>query len=327
MSAQDLVISATMFADAHDNVGRAFTSTWGKLAERLSRHDEGTKDGPALTCATFNGRRGNTTLVARSLIALDIETNKITGEIPPHPADMAGILAAKRLACAVWSTHSHQTSEPRWRAVFPLSKPIPLPDDDARATDMFLSPTVAAQLGLAGVADRSKFGASSLMFLPRHPSGGEWYAKVFEGDPIDTDELMAIAIMVSEKVQADEAKVAAMRARNALPPEILETIDQFNDMHPLPAMLIKYGYRKEGRRWKSRNQAGAGGTVILPDGRTFVSFSGSDADAGVGARPLRASSQAACYGSAMDLFRAHECNGSFREAIRRAKEILNAPSR
>lgn len=326
MSAQDLVINLTFFADSHDNVGRAVTTTWGKLAARLTRHDEGNKDGPALACATFNGRRGNAALVARSLIALDIEANKITGEVPPAPQDMAGILAGKRLACAVWTTHSHTAAEPRWRAVFPLSKPIPLPDDDARATDMFLSPTTAAQLGLAGVADRSKFGASSLMFLPRHPSGGEWYAKVFEGDPIDTDELMAISIMVSEKVQADEAKVAAMRARNALPPEILETIDAYNDVHALPDMLSRYGYRREGRRWKSQNQHGAGATVILPDGRTWVSFSASDADAEVGARPLRASSQAAAYGTAFDLFKSYECRGNFREALRRAREFLNAAS-
>lgn len=322
MPAPSLVISATMFADSHDNVGRAFTTTWGKLAERLSRHDEGPKDGAALACATFNGRRGNSSLVARSLIALDIETNKITGEVPPAPQDMAGILASKRLACVVWTTHSHKASEPRWRAVFPLSKPIPLPDDEARATDMYLSPTVAAQLDIANVADRSKFGASSLMFLPRHPPGGEWYAKVFEGDPIDTDELMAISIMVSEKVQADEAKVAAMRARNALPPEIVAVIDEFNSRHPLPEMLAKYGYTRRGNRWRSPNQHGQGATVILNDGRTFVSFSASDADAGVGARPLKASSQAMCWGSAFDLHKDFECRGSFREALRRAKEEL-----
>ncbi len=323
MSAQSLVINLTFFADSHDNVGRAVTTTWGKLAARLGRHDEGAKDGPALACATFNGRRGNAALVSRSLIALDIETNKTTGEVPPHPADMAGILAAKRLACVVWSTHSHQASEPRWRAVFPLSKPLPLPDDNARATDMFLSPTTAAQLGLAGVADRSKFGASSLMFLPRHPPGGEWYAKVFEGDPIDTDELMAIAIMVSEKVQADEAKVAAMRARNALPPEIVAVIEAYNDRHPLEGELARFGYKRTGRRWKSSNQHGAASTVILPGGRTFVSFSASDADAGVGARPLRASSQAAAYGTAFDLLRTWLCRGSFREALRIAREEVS----
>jgi len=328
MPTPSLVISATMFADAHDNVGRSFTTPWEKLAERLSRHDEGTKDGPALACATFNGRRGNSALVARSLIALDVESSKTTGECPPDPRDVESLIRTKRLASVIYTTHSSTPDAPRYRVFFPLSRAIPLPDADAIAADMFAVPTVAAQLSLAGVCDRSKFGASSLMFLPRHPVGSiSHYAATTPGDPINAPELMAIAQMVSEKVSADEAKVQAMRARNALPPEILQVIDDFNSRHPLPEMLAKYNYRREGRRWKSPNQAGAGGTVILNDGKTFVSFSASDADANVGARPLRASSQAACFGTSLDLFRQYECGGSFREAIRRAKEILNAPSR
>ena len=328
MGAQDLVISATMFAHAHDNVGRRFTATWNKLAERLSRHDEGAKDGPALTVATFNGLRGNATLVSRSLIALDVERNKITGECPPDPRDIESILRTKRLAATIYTTHSNTPDDTRYRVFFPLSQAIPLPDADAVAADMFAVPTVSAQIGLAGVVDKSKFGASSLMFLPRHPRGSTaHYSAVLSGDPINTPELLAIAQMVSEKVATDEARIAEMRARNALPPEVLEIIDEFNSRHPLPEMLTKYGYRREGRgsRWKSRNQAGAGATTILPDGKTWVSFSGSDSDAGVGAKPLRASSQAACWGSAFDLMRQYEARGSFREALRLARqEISNA---
>ena len=309
-----------VFRNAHDNIGMTKEMPWGDLALRLADHKEGTKDGTAITCATFNGKRGNDTLIARYLIGLDVEADKRTGEIPPDPRDIESIIRTKRLAAAVYTTFSHAESDPRYRVIFPLSAPFNLAGQ--LELDPYFAPTVGAQIGISGVCDKSKYGASSLFYLPRHPPGGEWYAKVFEGDPIDTDELMAIAIMVSEKVQADAAKVAAMRARNALPPEIVELIDAYNDAHALPDMLSRYGYRREGRRWKSQNQHGAGATVILPDGRTWVSFSASDADAEVGARPLRASSQAAAYGTAFDLFRSWECRGNFREALRRAREEL-----
>lgn len=315
-------VALSMFRDAHDRWGQRVNTTWPQLVTRLSRHDEGTKDGLALTCATFEGPRGNNTLIARSLIALDVETNKDTGEVPPPPDTFPDLLRAKRLTAAIWSTHSHTPEEPRWRAILPLSAPIQLASDpEALALDPFLTATVAAQLGVVDVCDRSKFGAASLMFLPRHPAGGTFYTSNTPGDPIDSADLLAVAQMVSEKVSADEAKVAAMRRRLELPPEIVEAIDAYNEANPLPECLTRYGYQRQRNRWKSPHQHGIGATTLLPDGITWVSFSESDADAGVGSRPSKRTSQAACWGTAFDLFKAYECGGNFREALRRAKEM------
>lgn len=310
-----------VFRNAHDNIGVTKEMPWVDLASRLIDHKPGIKDGVAITCATFSGKRGNDTLIARYLIGLDVEADKRTGEIPPSPVDIASVIRGKRLASAIYTTFSSTPESPRYRVIFPLSKPFELAGQ--LELDPYLGPTVSAQIGLSGVCDRSKFGASSLFYLPRHPPGSTThYATTIPGDPIDTDELMAIAQMVSEKVATDEARIAEMRARNALPPEVLEIIDDFNSRHPLPEMLAKYGYTRRGNRWRSPNQHVEGATVILNDGRTFVSFSASDADAGVGARPLKASSQAMCWGSAFDLHKDFECRGNFREALRRAREEL-----
>ena len=60
--------------------------SWGQLAERLAVHHEGPKDGPALICALFSGStRHAEAVVSRTLIGLDIEPNKKTGEMPERP--------------------------------------------------------------------------------------------------------------------------------------------------------------------------------------------------------------------------------------------------
>lgn len=318
-------IGLTFFRDAHDRWGQRANTTWQQLVDRLGRHDEGTKDGPALTCATFNyvdpytehGRgRGNSTLATRSLIALDIETNKDTGVVPPPPDAFPDLLRAKGLAAAIWTTHSHTPDEPRWRAVFPLSRPIDLTDPDNFALDPYLAPTVAAQLELVDVVDRSKFGAASLMFLPRHPPGTSiHYTAHTAGQPIETSELLAVAQMVSERVAADEAKVLAMRRAAEFPPEIVALLTAYNESHPLSEAFTRYGYQRQRGRWKSPYQHGTGATTILPDGLTWVSFSESDADAGVGNRPIKRTSQCACWGDAFSLFVHFEQRGSFRNAL------------
>lgn len=294
------------------------TSSWQALAQRLSIHQEGEKDGLALTCAAFKrdvlpgyGIRGNANLLSRSLIALDIETSTATGEVPvPLPA-VADYLAAKRLAAVLWTTHSHTPEEPRYRVLMPLSAPFPLPDE----LDPFLAAITAANLELTGVADRSKHGAASLFYLPRHKPDAAFEVRVLEGEPIDLPELIAVATMTADMDAQEEAMQAALRRTYELPPELVEAIEAFNDAHPLPLMLARYGYQRQRNRWKSRYQHGQGATTILPDGRTFVTFSDSDAQAGVGTVPHKRTSQCSAWGTAFDLFKHYEHRGNFRQAL------------
>lgn len=308
----ELVVKFGVFRDAHDRWGTTSSVPWPRLAASLAQHKVGTKDGHAITCATFDGPRGNNTLQERTMIALDVEASAETGEVPPDPRVIEALLRAKRLAAVMWTTHSHTEQDPRYRVLLPLSTPV-----SARNTDVdpYMAGVVAAQLNLIGVCDRGKFGAASLFYTPRHNEGSPYWSTIIEGEPVGSSDLLAVATMASEKVAMDEAERLALRRNVELPPETLARLEAFNDAHPLPMMLEKYGYQRSRARWKSRYQHGQGATTILPDGKVWVSFSMSDADAGVGNRPAKRTSQCACWGDSFALYCHYEHGGSFRAAL------------
>lgn len=305
-------IACTFFRDSHDRYGRRATPSWSALVGRCTRHDEGLKDGPALACATFDGPRCNASLVARSMVALDIEASRTTGEVPVAFDATVAHLSGRRVRSVMWTTHSHSVDAPRYRVLLPLSEPV----DYAGDIDPFLGAAAAAQLGVHGVSDPSKFGAASLFYLPRHPLGSAVHqAMETTGDAVDAGLLLTMATTMAERVAQDEAEIAARRRLAALPPEIVAVIAAYNATHAIGDMLARYGYQRDGSRWRSRYQHGQGATTILPDGSVWVSFSESDAAAGIGQRPARASSQCAAFGDAFALYVAYEHNGNFRAAL------------
>lgn len=306
-------VHCSFFRDSHDRYGQPWAGEWSALARRLARHDEGEKDGAAIACATFQAGmpRGSSTVVARSLIALDIETSRTTGEIPPPMDSVASQLATQRQAAALWTTHSHTPDAPRYRVVLPLDSSLPYQPD----IDPFLTRAVAATLNLLGVCDASKFGAASLFFLARHPVGAVFDSTVIDGTPLNAGILLTIATTLAQDAAMIEAERSALRAARQMPPEILQAIERYNATHAIAERLLAYGYRREGNRWRSRYQHGIGATVILPDESRWVSFSESDAAAGVGNRPARNVSPCACFGDAWSLFVHYEHDGSFRRAL------------
>lgn len=304
----------TFFRDSHDRYGVGVDTTWRNLCARLSRHDEGTKDGPAMACATFNGPRGNASVMQRTLVAFDIETNPRTGEIPGRLEIVASAFAMRRQAAMLWTTHSHTPDTPRYRVLMPLTAPIPYDAD----CDPYLTAACAAQLQFYGLADPSKFGAASLFYLPRHPAGVDTFrVQEISGTPINVGMLLTSATTIAQGVAQDEAQRLAARRAREMPPELMAIIRGYNDAHPIAACLVRYGYVRDGNRWKSPYQsaAGQGATTILPDGSSWVSFSESDAAAGVGNRPFKRSSQCACWSDAFGLYVHFECAGNFRRAL------------
>jgi len=310
-----MMISLTYFADSHDRQGRQFTAPWADICARIV-HKIGEKDGPAIACATFNGPRGNANLVQRSAIALDVETSR-DGEVPPSFEFTVNGLKTRRVRSFCWTTHSHTPEAPRYRVLLPL--PVSLPYD--REIDVALSAALASDLALYSVCDRSKFGAASLFYLPRHREGSEFAAVAIEGSPVNVGKLQTSALNIAQRVEASAAEAAARRAANALPAELQALIEQYNATHPLIDRLPAYGYHRDGQRWRSRYQHGQGATVILPEGTGWVSFSETDAAEGVGRRPARSSSQCACFGDAFSLYVHYEHYGSFRAAL----ESLQCP--
>jgi hypothetical protein len=166
-----LEVVYTMFQSTHDNRGSEYRTPWSALGRRLAQHQEGTKEGTAIACGTFSGTRGRASLLARTLIALDVEVPKGASVQPPAPADVAAKLEALGLTGTVWTTHSHADHAPRYRVIVPLSEAMPLTSDEMRLADGFVTRRLVQALSLEPVTDFSKIGSESLFFLPRHQAG------------------------------------------------------------------------------------------------------------------------------------------------------------
>ena len=141
--------------------------------------------------------------MTRTLVALDIETNKKTGEVPPAFASTRENLKILGVLAVMWTTHSHTRELPRYRVLMPLATPI----DYAGEIDPYSTRSVALQLKLHGVSDASKFGAVSLFYLPRHPEAAEHATAVITGEPIYFGMLLTMATTIAQGVAQDEAEV------------------------------------------------------------------------------------------------------------------------
>src|SRR5215468_9508333 len=123
----DWLLTATIYDDSHDNRGQAFTMLWhGQWVPRLLRHDEGSKDGVAISPGLNDGWRGRGHSVQMQCAIIDVETSLKTGEVPPEPQVQAMYMQTLGHAAALWTTHSHTDSDPRYRIVVPFDDLIPL---------------------------------------------------------------------------------------------------------------------------------------------------------------------------------------------------------
>ncbi len=120
-------ISVTFYRSSHDNQGVQAAVTWSRLIDRLSRHDPGDKDGPAMAVATFSGIRRNTDLVSRSMIALDIESSKTTGEVA-HRLRRHSRLSGRQTGQVIPLDHAYAIRRAihRYRILLPLDAPLPV---------------------------------------------------------------------------------------------------------------------------------------------------------------------------------------------------------
>ena len=170
---------------------------------------------PGTTCKV---RRLGRNAIARSAIALDIEANKTTGEIPPAPTAIAQRLANMGNVAVVYTSHSHTPDMPRYRLVAPLSSEV-----DA------LLPTCeiwAAQLGLDGVIDRGKLGAAAVFYLPTaadEDALDQHEALSVGGLPIDAAWLATAATALQAERDAEQERIAA-EAHAAAATRLLERI-------------------------------------------------------------------------------------------------------
>ena len=174
MNTDDVPLTISWFPTAIPDgpaLGDPERTTWGQFCGVFWLRREGIKDGPNFVPARFSleadgrhVRRLKTNLVARTAIALDLETNKKTGEIPPNPNEAIRRAEAKGLTCLLYTSHSHRPPDIiRYRMVIPLSEEI--------APELPAPLVMAETLGLDGVLDRSKIGAHRCSTCRRVPTG------------------------------------------------------------------------------------------------------------------------------------------------------------
>lgn len=248
--------------------------TWGSLAKRTGKRREGAKDGDNIVFARFTpepdgrARRLKQNVLARTAIALDCETDKKTGEIPPSPVEVIGRVKAQGWAAIVYTSHNHSADAPRYRIILPLTAEI--------APALPAVEVVADMLGLSGVLDRSKLGASSLFYLPSAEPGrsADHHTAAVDGAPIAAawvQEHAGALLAAREIAQARlrraamaeaEARRAARIAAGFKPSENL--IEQIRDRLDLAGEMVRHGYRQIGNKWLyPGSETGVPGVHIL----------------------------------------------------------------
>lgn len=272
MSVNDLPITVSRFASAKacDPDGFAYGvhhhTTWGALAALLQRRREGEKDGPCFCASTSTPeadgrvRRLKANVTARTAIALDIETHKKTGEIPPTLTVAMDRVAAQGWAAVGYTSHNHQHgADIRYRLVLPMTHAIP---DALPAPEV-----VAARLSLLGVLDTSKVGAASLFYLPSTGPGrwGLHQTASIAGAALDASALAQAAGKLQAARDAEAERIAAIAHAEAAarraerlaagfnPDDSL--IERIRAHYDLAAVLAANRYDQSGKKFRHPNHS------------------------------------------------------------------------
>jgi hypothetical protein len=246
-------------------LGESESLSWDDFCNILSKRREGDKDGPGFVPARFSPegrgkivRRKKSNLLARTAVALDIESNKKTGEIPPAPEEMSGLIRSHGLASVIYTSHSHTVIAPRYRIVFQLSDEIGV---DIPAPDI-----VARRLNVSGVLDTSKDGAASFFYSPSCASEEDThFTQVISGVPLASDEITAegMKILASQKAEMDRIaeeshRLAAQRAADKLASGFSSDdslIEKLRSHLDLESILLTHGYAKAGQNFRHPNSS------------------------------------------------------------------------
>lgn len=287
-------------------VTRTDALSWPALAELVTRHEVGEKDGPAWMPAIIEpGPRKAERVRACTAVCLDVEASaevgpegkRITGPMPPALSDLAAEVALFGWRAALATSHSHGGElGPRYRVVLPVDRPMQ--PDEVRAVAL----QAAALLGLAGCVDAACAEPARLFYLPRHPAERAHLAErvVIEGAPLPVDALLTAA----------RALHAPAPRRS---PHSGSVIEAFNAQADLAGLLERHGYKPRGggRYLWAGSTSGQPGVMLLPErGRVFSAHAQD---------PLHAEGRAH---DAFSAWAALEHGGDTARAVREAARLL-----
>ena len=116
----------------------------------------------------------------------------------------------------------------------------------------------------------------------------------------------------------------------------IDVIDAFNNQYSVASLFDQYGYSfayesKKGSQYQSPNQTTTTAAVLLTKDGKWVSLSGSDDAAGIGAQGSSARGNGTIsycrYGDAFDLFQFYEHGNDNKSAIKAAAKLLGMESK
>lgn len=218
---------------------------------------------------------------------------------------------------ATWLIYATRSSKPgarRWRALLPLSAPVPGRDYTETATAFYrLLEDVSG--GLL-IADEKAAACGQLVYLPNR--GEHYESKICRGRRLVLDDDHQIIRRRDEerrRFTAAQAEAATERSRSrpAISGDADQPVAHFNASHSVSDLLARYGYRQLGgsANWKSPLQTSR--TYATRDyGEFWISLSGSDAVADIGIE----TKTGARFGDAFDLYVHFEHGGNFTAAVR-----------
>lgn len=316
--------------DSHKGSGTDYeTITLGEVFDMSPGCTEKTK-AAAIVPSSYHASDARSHEVQRTkgafvAVGLDIDKGN-------HDADTINRLVAEffgdGVARRIYSTSSASPENRKWRAIVPLAEPLPF--EEWR----LLSQAVHAFMAERGViCDPALARAGQLVFLPNVPPGrrgenGEplfFVSEATDGPGATPGSGLAPALM--ERLQSDRerAEAQAKAARTSRGTTLTAgggSIDAFNRANYLADVLQSYGYEPSPYNdldWRSPHQTSSSyATRVFSDdggGEYWVSLSGSDAAAGLGAP----TTDGLRFGDAFDLFVHHKHGGDMNAALREAQ--------
>lgn len=218
----------------------------------------------------------------------------------------------------VYSSSSATPDDMKWRVLTFVSPPVA--GEDYKETQG----AIFDLYQMAGITcDRALDRTGQLIFLPNVPPGnrGPDGQPIFYRSHLNRGSLLRIEPesriakrMWTIRAAVDAAvKEAASRRVKREEGEDASPVEIFNARHGLAYLMLSYGYTQQGAsvHWQSPNQTSGSYAVRIFDDLTWVSLSGSDMAAGIGAQKDHC-----CYGDAFDLFVHYAHNGDYKAAVR-----------
>ena len=270
------------------------------------------------------------------ILAADIDKGDVSLE---HLEAAVDAIFGLQAASLIYSTASAVHGNRKWRIVAPLIEPVPFEVWERGQLAFF---ELLRSHGI--VPDETLSRAGQLIYLPNVPpdqrrGDGEpiyYETSIAEGLPVNLSRqpISTVIQSLAETQKAAEAKraadLAAMALRKALrrAAGTSSQIERFNANNPLEDVLIKYGYEQKYAQscdWRSPLQtSGSFATQAHrePDGGYWISLSGSDAEAGLGAPTVSGNR----FGDAFDLFVHFEHNGDRASALAAISEKKELPT-